>query len=327
VAYDFVTTTVPRTEHQSQELQNLIIDTVQAIKPAIMRGLDLRRQAQNTVVGFLELWRIAIITDILQDKADLELAQALFETDSIAKALEQNERLYQACVKPYLDETKKSWDDFMHLPWREQYRIVIGNIFEQLTTAVAFHAAGRIIPIARAKLPELVQFISEDKPLTVAQTAGGIKVVFEVTPEFGSAPETAVFMEAEEVAGGSAKVASGAPAAEYVQQEVAQVAQLKFENFAEGRLKWHYEDHVLKKVEWGQGINMTMESYLEKACDLLNAPIGGDIEGFVSKNGYIFKYNKVTNEFATAKPNGIIETFYRPERGLTYWLEQIIKYK
>jgi hypothetical protein len=72
-------------------------------------------------------------------------------------------------------------------------------------------------------LPELVQFISEDKPLTIAQTAGGIKVVFEVTPEFGSTPETAVFMEAEEVAGGSAKVASGAPAAESVQQKIAQV--------------------------------------------------------------------------------------------------------
>ncbi len=90
----------------------------------------------------------------------------------------------------------------------------------------------------------------------------------------------------------------------------------KFENFAEGRLKWHYENHVLKKAEWGNGSTITMEEYLKKAKELINSPIGGDIEGFVSKNGYTFRYNKTTNEFATAKPSGIIETLYRPERGI-----------
>ena len=114
--------------------------------------------------------------------------------------------------------------------------------------------------------------------------------------------------------------AEGAPFAERIQP-------CEFTDFAEGMLQEHYSKHVIRRGEWGTNCTMTMQEYLKKTQDLLNSPIGGDIEGFVSKNGYTFRYNKVTNEFATAKPNGTIETLYRPERGLEYWLEQIVKYK
>ena len=57
------------------------------------------------------------------------------------------------------------------------------------------------------------------------------------------------------------------------------------------------------------------------------SPIDGEIDGFVSKNGFTFRYNKATNELATAKPDGTIETIFRPTDGLAYWLEQIRKYK
>jgi len=92
-------------------------------------------------------------------------------------------------------------------------------------------------------------------------------------------------------------------------------------------LQEHYSKHVIERGEWGADCTMTTQEYLKKAQDLLNSPVEGNIEGFVSKNGYTFRYNKVTNEFATAKPNGTIETLYRPKRGLEYWLEQIVKYK
>lgn len=58
-----------------------------------------------------------------------------------------------------------------------------------------------------------------------------------------------------------------------------------------------------------------------------NSEINGNIDGFTSKDGWIFKYNKSTNEFATAKPDGTIETLFRPKDGVNYWMLQIEKYK
>jgi hypothetical protein len=174
------------------------------------------------------------------------------------------------------------------------------NIFEQLTTAVVFHVAGRIIPIARAKLPELVQFISEDKPLTIAQTAGGIKVVFEVTPEFGSTPETAVFMEAEEVAGGSAKVASGAPAAESVQQKIAQVEPAKIEPVAaevkpleQGATKTKIKNSEQIVAEYDRYIK-TMRLKLEKLEKYFDSALAG-------KKDPLFKKAKLKHLFGIDK--------------------------
>jgi pyocin large subunit-like protein len=65
----------------------------------------------------------------------------------------------------------------------------------------------------------------------------------------------------------------------------------------------------------------TKEQYLQ-----INSKIGGNIEGFTSKDGWVFRYNKLTNEFATAKPDGIIETLFKPKNGYEYWLEQIKLY-
>lgn len=98
-------------------------------------------------------------------------------------------------------------------------------------------------------------------------------------------------------------------------------------NFAEGKLEKHFNKHVLKKAEWGSNTAMTMDEYLNRAKNLLNSPNNACIDGFVSQEGWLFKYNKITNEFATAKPDGTIETLFRPENGMQYWLDQIKKYK
>lgn len=105
------------------------------------------------------------------------------------------------------------------------------------------------------------------------------------------------------------------------------IATLKENNFAEGKLEQHFKKHVIKKMEWGSEATITSEEYLKKAQNLLNSQIGGNIEGFISHNGWIFKYNKTTNEFLTAKPDGTIETLFRPKEGVSYWLDQIEKYK
>jgi len=45
------------------------------------------------------------------------------------------------------------------------------------------------------------------------------------------------------------------------------------------------------------------------------------------KNGFRFRYNRATNEVATAKPNCTMETFFKSEKGKDYWMDQISKYR
>jgi len=98
-------------------------------------------------------------------------------------------------------------------------------------------------------------------------------------------------------------------------------------HFNRESLQKHFKKHVIDRAEWGVKGDMTIDKYLAKARELLNMPVGKNIEGFVSKNGFTFRYNKLTNEFATAKPDGTIETLFRPKQSLAYWKEQVKTYK
>jgi len=91
-------------------------------------------------------------------------------------------------------------------------------------------------------------------------------------------------------------------------------------DFAQGKIDGHFNKH---KLEWE---NITKEEYLKRSKELLNSKVGGNIDGFVSKDGTVFRYNAATNEFATAKADGTIETLFRPKNGIEYWKDQKIKY-
>jgi Pretoxin HINT domain len=91
---------------------------------------------------------------------------------------------------------------------------------------------------------------------------------------------------------------------------------------SKARLEGHFEDHA---NEWGAG-NITLTGYAKRAEALLRSPVKGDIHGFTSSRGWTFRYNMRTNEFATMKPDGTIETIFRPRAGIDYWIEQIRKY-
>lgn len=151
VQRDLVTTSNQKVEQQSTGLRDLTTIALEEIKPAVLRALNIKRMIAT---GFKENWRQAFIEDIMQDKADLEIAQTLFGAQSLAQAIEQKEHLYQAAVKPYLDKTKQTIEDFKRLPWQEQYCIVIGNIFEQVDSAVVSHVLGHVAPIVCEKLPK-----------------------------------------------------------------------------------------------------------------------------------------------------------------------------
>lgn len=49
-------------------------------------------------------------------------------------------------------------------------------------------------------------------------------------------------------------------------------------------------------------------------------------QSFVSSEETYFRYDTATNEFGIINQYGGISTYYKPEEGITYWLEQIEKY-
>ncbi len=83
----------------------------------------------------------------------------------------------------------------------------------------------------------------------------------------------------------------------------------------------HIEKHI------GEYNNISDTEYLAKAQELLSAELTSDIEGFVDNEGFIFKYNKVSNDFAIGRPDGKISTLFKPAEGLEYWKGERIKYE
>lgn len=86
-----------------------------------------------------------------------------------------------------------------------------------------------------------------------------------------------------------------------------------------------FDKHIEKHLhEYG---NITAEEYLNISRDLLAAPLSKNVEGFVSKESFIFKYRNSTNDFAIGRLDGKISTLYKPKEGYEYWLGQIRDYK
>jgi pyocin large subunit-like protein len=98
---------------------------------------------------------------------------------------------------------------------------------------------------------------------------------------------------------------------------------VKARGFAEGLLEEDYDKH---RNEF-KNKNMTSVEYDNKAKNLLNSEIGGDILGFTSEKRRIYRYNKKENEFGICEPNGDIACFYRPTGGIDYWYRQVKVYE
>lgn len=93
-------------------------------------------------------------------------------------------------------------------------------------------------------------------------------------------------------------------------------------NFAsETRLARHVRDHLTRDYP-----GLSADGYVQRARDLLNSSIGGPIAGFTNENGFVFRYNVLENDFATGKPDGTIETLFKPKRKAAYWEDQINKH-
>lgn len=71
----------------------------------------------------------------------------------------------------------------------------------------------------------------------------------------------------------------------------------------------------------------SQDTYLYDAREFLDNPNSNNLEYFTSDEGTYFQYDTSTNEFGIINQYGGISTYFKPEEGLQYWLEQIEHYK
>lgn len=73
------------------------------------------------------------------------------------------------------------------------------------------------------------------------------------------------------------------------------------------------------------------KQYEQRASEFIKKDIDGvNIDGFISnegsKNGWLYKYDKTTNEFAILSAMGTISTYFKPDKGIEYWLSELKKH-
>src|SRR5258706_11069464 len=83
------------------------------------------------------------------------------------------------------------------------------------------------------------------------------------------------------------------------------------------RLVEHYRKHGR---EFGR---ISMDRYLRLAQELRDRPVGGMILEAVRADRSIVRYDKSSGAFIAFDPDGIIRTFFRPNRGDAYFRSQL----
>ena len=68
------------------------------------------------------------------------------------------------------------------------------------------------------------------------------------------------------------------------------------------------------------------EQYLNGARYFLEKPPTSTTQSFVSNQGSYFRYDTATNEFGIINSYGGISTYFKPNPGIDYWLEQVRLY-
>ena len=74
--------------------------------------------------------------------------------------------------------------------------------------------------------------------------------------------------------------------------------------FAKGRAKAHFDKHG---AEVGCS---TKDEYVAKAKDFIKQKCGEDIDGYVTEDGYVCRFNRKTCEYGKGQPGGAISTYF-----------------
>ncbi|HWQ41309.1 MAG TPA: anti-CBASS Acb1 family protein, partial [Desulfosporosinus sp.] len=86
--------------------------------------------------------------------------------------------------------------------------------------------------------------------------------------------------------------------------------------FSEHNLKVHIKSHGKEYPD------LTDKEYEQRALDLVQRPVGSDIEGYTNSNGQVIRYDKKNNDFVKGKPGLGIATMFKPKSGMKYFISQ-----
>lgn len=64
------------------------------------------------------------------------------------------------------------------------------------------------------------------------------------------------------------------------------------------------------------------ESYIAHSVKFANTVDRKNCVSFIDERGSTYKYNKKTNEFAIITKKGVVVTYYKPEKGYKYYMDQ-----
>jgi len=69
-------------------------------------------------------------------------------------------------------------------------------------------------------------------------------------------------------------------------------------------------EHLKKRQENGEYETLSVRQYEAQAFALLQKNVGGNIDGYETKNGKVVRWNKTTNDYATGIKGVCIKTMF-----------------
>lgn len=87
------------------------------------------------------------------------------------------------------------------------------------------------------------------------------------------------------------------------------------------KLNNHWENGRTHKEEYRKDGILTKKAYEERAVELLESPVGGDIRGHIDGQGNVIRYDAKTNDFAKGNPEKGVTTMFKPDDREKYYDE------
>ena len=102
--------------------------------------------------------------------------------------------------------------------------------------------------------------------------------------------------------------------------KISATGENKFERgFSKKNLDKHWDGSSSHKDQYK---NMTKKQYSERALELIQKPVGGDIKGYKNNLGEIVRYDVKNNDFVKGNPAKGIKTMFKPSSGEKYYIMQ-----
>jgi ADP-ribose pyrophosphatase YjhB (NUDIX family) len=87
----------------------------------------------------------------------------------------------------------------------------------------------------------------------------------------------------------------------------------------------HWQNGRTHQEEYAKDGITTKEQYAQRAVELAEMPVGGSIQGYKTKEGYICRYDTSKNDYVKADIKKGIRTMFKPVDGEKYYQEMLAK--